>query len=391
MQDNYINILLDLKEAKVKNVEILSDEIYIYIETVAHECKCPCCGKKTAKIHDYRIQKIKDIPYTFKPVIIVLRKRRYACSCGKRFYENYDFLPKYHRMTSRLAACVCNLFTDTISIKKVANLTNLSVTTVTRILDKIHYGKPDISKTIAIDEFKGNAETGKFQCILVDPQKKKILDILPSRTDAFLTQYFREIPKDKRHRVKFFVCDMWKPYVELAKIFFPNAKIIIDKYHFIRQVSWALEGVRKRLQKTMPAKLRRYYKHSRSLLMKSYHSLSEEEKQAVDLMLLYNDDLRFAHRLKEEFWKICHMKKYSEQRKSFNNWILRAQNSNIKEFEKCASTYINWHKEILNAFKYNYSNGCTEGFNNKIKVIKRTSYGVKNFKRFRIRILHATK
>ena len=53
----------------------------------------------------------------------------------------------------------------------------------------------------------------------------------------------------ERHNVKFFVCDMWQPYVDLAKIFLPNAKIVIDKYHFIRQVTWAIENVRKRLQK----------------------------------------------------------------------------------------------------------------------------------------------
>jgi transposase len=52
---------------------------------------------------------------------------------------------------------------------------------------------------------------------------------------------------------------MWKPYVDLAKPYFPNATIIIDKYHFIRYVTWAIENGRKRLQKKMPANLRKYY------------------------------------------------------------------------------------------------------------------------------------
>ena len=68
-----------------------------------------------------------------------------------------------------------------------------------------------------------------------------------------------------------------------------------------------------------------------------------------------------------------------------------AENSGLKEFEDCAKTYRHWSKEILNAFKYKFiSNGPTEGFNNKIKVLKRTSYGVRNFERFRTRILLAT-
>lgn len=71
--------------------------------------KCPCCSEKTDRIHDYRSQIIKDIHAFSKQVYINLRKRRYVCNhCGKRFYENIDFLPRYHRMTNRLAAFVIN-------------------------------------------------------------------------------------------------------------------------------------------------------------------------------------------------------------------------------------------------------------------------------------------
>lgn len=95
-----------------------------------------------------------------------------------------------------------------------------------------------------------------------------------------------------------------------------------------------------------------------------------------------------AHYLKEWFYSICQNTKYSEQRQQFWEWISTAEQSQIKEFEKCAATYRHWSKEILNAFKYSHiSNGPTEGFNNKIKVLKRTSYGIRNFQHFRTRIL----
>lgn len=140
----------------------------------------------------------------------------------------------------------------------------------------------------------------------------------------------------------------------------------------------------------MPYDLRKYYKRSRKLILTRYHKLKEENKKAVDLMLLYNDDLRLAHSLKEWFYKICQNDKYSYQRTAFYDWIKNAETSGIPEFEKCAATYRNWAKEILNAFKYGYTNGPTEGFNNKIKVLKRTSFGLKNFNRFRNRIIHCT-
>ena len=183
---------------------------------------------------------------------------------------------------------------------------------------------------------------------------------------------------------------MWQPYVDLAHIYFPNAHVIIDKYHFIRQVTWAIENVRKRLQKLMPASLRKYYKRSHKLILTRYNKLKEENKKACDLMLLYNDDLRKAHMLKEWFYDICQNPKYSIQRTQFYEWIKNAEGCGILEFEKCAATYRRWAKEILNAFKYGLTNGSTEGFNNKIKVIKRTSYGIRNFERFRTRILHSS-
>lgn len=108
-------------------------------------------------------------------------------------------------------------------------------------------------------------------------------------------------------------------------------------------------------------------------------------------MLLYNEDLRQAHFLKEQFFSIYWNTNNKKQRRDFFDWIKIAENCGIKEFEKCGNTYRHWSKEILNAFAYKHiSNEPTEGFNNKIKVLKRTSYGIRNFSRFRTRILLTT-
>ena len=388
MHNHCINKLLNIEEVIVKKVIHSDSFVKILLETTPKEHICPVCGKPTKRIHDYRTQTIKDLPFQLKHCYLVLRKRRYLCSCGKRFYENYSFLPRYFQRTSRLTAFIANALHATCSVTSVAHMCNVSASTVYRILETISFSSPKIPQVLSIDEFKGNANGQKYQCILVDPLKRSVLDILPSRSQAQLTSYFKNIPRQERFRVKFFVCDMWKPYTELAGTFFPNATIVIDKYHFIRQTTWAIENVRKRIQKTMPASLRKYYKRSRSLILARYNGLKDEKKKECDLMLLYNDDLRLAHYLKEWFYSICQNSKYSEQRKEFWEWIATAERSQLKEFEKCAATYRHWSKEILNAFKYSHiSNGPTEGFNNKIKVLKRTSYGIRNFNHFRTRIL----
>ena len=388
--NNCINKLLNLKGVLVKKIVHKDKSVDIYLETIPKSHICPCCGNETKRIHDYRNQRIKDLPLQRKDTYLILRKRRYICSCGKRFYEKYDFISRYKQRTTRLNFEIINELRDTVSMKLVARRSNISSYTVARLIDTINYETPKLDYAVAIDEFKGNADTGKYQCILVNPIKHTVMDILPDRTTSHLSSYFTNLNRSERYRVKFFICDMWQPYVDIAKTYFPNAKIIIDKYHFRRQLTWAVNKVRKRLQKTMSPSLRKYYKRSRFIIDKPYNSLSKEDKERCNIMLLYNDDLRRAHSLKEWFNAISNEPKYSVLRKELFAWLEDAETCGIKELEDVAATYRRWIKGILNAFKYNLSNGVTEGFNNKIKVLKRNSYGVKNFKRFRTRILHTT-
>jgi transposase len=80
--------------------------------------------------------------------------------------------------------------------------------------------------------------------------------------------------------------------------------------------------------------------------------------------------------------------KSGEARELLGKWINIARSFGIKEYISCANTLYNWRKEICNSFDVPYTNGCTEGFNNKIKVIKRNAFGFRNFNNFRTRILH---
>jgi transposase len=292
-------------------------------------------------------------------------------------------------MTNRLSAYIISELSNAVSVSYVASKANVSPTTVNRIFNHVCYSRPStLPKAIAIDEFKGNAGGEKYQCIVVDPKKKCVLDILPDRKQNHLIDNFKSFSRHERLKVQFFICDMWTQYAQLARTFFPNATIIVDKYHFTRQVTWAVENVRKRVQKNMTPELRKYFKRSRTLILKRPKNLSAEEADRLNVMLLYNDDLRQAYRLKEAFYDMCHDPKYAQQRTAFYEWIKYAEQVNLSEFKACIAAFRNWSKEILNAFKYGYTNGATEGFNNKIKVLKRISYGVRNFKRFRNRILH---
>ena len=94
MHNNCISKLLNLKEVKVKNIIHADSYVKIFIETKPRMQTCPCCGKQTKQIHDYRLQVIKDLPLQMKHCYLILKKRRYRCSCGKRFAEKYDLIAR---------------------------------------------------------------------------------------------------------------------------------------------------------------------------------------------------------------------------------------------------------------------------------------------------------
>lgn len=378
--------LIGLKGVNVKNIEEKSDLTEVYIEMDCKPHNCPQCGQKTSRIHDYRKQKIKDIPAFGKHIMLILRKRRYFCPhCGKKFFEENTYLPRYHRLTNRLAAYIISNLSDTRSFTSMAKETNLSTTTVIRIFDKVNYRTSKLPEVLSIDEFKGNTNREKYQCIITDPVNRRIIDILPCRYKYNLIEYFKRF---ERTQTTHFISDMWGTYQDIAFTYFKNAKYVIDKYHFIRQVFWAFESVRKEEQAKFSKTRRIYFKKSRYLLNKKYENLNDERKREVDMMLYISSRLLTAHTLKEKFLKILDCKDKESAAKALSEWIMLAQGSGLPRFVSCGNTMVHWSKGILNSFDCTFTNGFTEGVNNKIKVLKRNAYGYRNFDRFRNRILH---
>lgn len=181
--------------------------------------------------------------------------------------------------------------------------------------------------------------------------------------------------------------DMNQVYRDLAETFLPNATIVIDKFHVVRYITWALENVRKRIQKEMHPSKRKYFKRSRKILLSHFNSLSEENKAALEVMLQQSVDLATAYYLKEQFYDVMASQSRDEASRKLQKFILSAQVSQLSEFKACFTMLGNWGEYILNAFDCPFSNGFTEGSDNKIKVIKRNAYGYRNFENFRNRIL----
>ena len=384
---NYYNEkLLGIQDVNIKKIEEKENNLEITLEKPRKESVCPACGCLTDRIHDYRMQKVSDLNAFGKKVVLLYRKRRYACCCGKRFCEENNVVGRYCRRTQRVIEAIINGLASVHSYSSVAKNYGVSVNTVIRYFNCVKYPKPaELPEALGIDEFKGNSGGEKYHCILTDLTTKKVIDIIHNRKEATLCDYFKHYDRSK---VKYFVSDMYKPYAEIARTYFKKATYIIDKYHWIRQVTWAFEAVRKEVQKKFSKTHRIYFKHSRFLLLKREKDLKEEERQQVMIMLYASADLSTAYFFKEQLYKVLEYGTREERRHALLEWIEGALDCDVEPIKKCAETYQRWMTPILNSLEYDYTNGFTEGCNNKIKVLKRNAYGLHDFDRFRNRILY---
>lgn len=390
LQTHLIAELLGMEAYDFEGVEQSETKIILKVRMKRRAQECPACRTPCEQVHDYRTQHVKDSPIQGKIVIWQYRKRRYRCPCcGKRFYEGNYLLPKRHRITNRLAALGIDQLQKKQSRKEIANALGVSESSVGRWMNLLEFGKPALlPKVLSIDEFRGNTEYGKFQCILADPVHKRIVDVLPTRYHSQIYDYLRAFPN--RNQVQYFIMDMNREYLSIAKILLPNATVVIDRFHVVRYCTWALENVRKRVQMKLLPEQRKYFKRSRKLLLAHMRDLSAENKAMVERMLLFSRDLREAYLLKEKFYDFMDSSNFLQAKEHLRTFRLHAFVADLPEFAACLTMLKNWEPYILNAFDCHYSNGFTEGVNNKIKVLKRIAFGYRSFRNFRIRILCTT-
>lgn len=388
MQSHITTLLLGIQDVEV--IGVAEDKHRIIIDcTLRHDRVCPHCGSSHAWVHDHREQVLRDAPMRRKHVFLRVRKTRYDCKgCGMRFEAPLSFAAKGKQMTKRLIAYVVDAFRDIRSVAELSKEIGISTTSIFRIVACLFVPRKRLPRVFCMDEFKGDSGGSKYQTTLADGEAKEIVDILPTRYSKDLDAYFSSIDREERQWVAIFVSDMCGTFKGVKENFFPKSIHVIDRYHFIRQVHWALENVRKREQKRMTVTERKWFKRSRSLLKKPAQNLTETEKGLVATMLEKSDAIRTAYILKEGFYTYV----LSQQNKeaaatALSTWIEEAKKSGLKEWRYCLRAYRNWFDEITNSFNYPWNNGYIEGTHNKIKTVKRVAFGMRNFHHFRTKLL----
>ena len=387
---------------------------FIYVGTTSKKCKCPKCGKHTKSVHD----RLKPITLKYVKAFefityIVLIKRRFIChGCKYKFTEQVTIQRKNKNISNKVEQKVLkDLKQYNLSLKYIAEENNISDNTVRNILKEHTKDYPkniiNLPRVISFDEFKADTREGKYAFVLNDPIHKETLDVLSNRKKEYLIQYFTYCKN--RHLVEFVISDMYEPYLQVTQIMFPKAKYVVDRYHYITYIMDALDSIRIRLQNTYGEKSKEYKllknKKNVSLLRKYSNDIDwwvytkrYKNGHMVDVLpidvlneiLTISQDLKEGYYLKEKFLDIIHHDEMMNVEEQLDNWINNCIEKNIPEFIEASKTIFRWKEYILNSFvDKRYSNGYTEGTNNKIKVLKRVGFGYKDFRFLRGRILYS--
>ena len=414
MKDYYLLVGLNSKEVKIININQKEPGlIEVVIENRKQKVRCPVCNKFTSSVHD-KLKPIKSIYLDScgSSVDLIIYKKRYHCyNCNKIFTEKLNINTSNGSISNKVKIQIRrDLLNYNLSLKYIAEKNRVSITTIENemldIVSSIPKHVVNLPRVISFDEFKADTTEGKYAFILNDPIHKKVLDILPSRKKERLIQYFTYC--NNRHSVEFVISDMYEPYLLVTQAMFPKAKYVVDRFHYTTYIMDALDDIRIRLQKLYGEKSKEYKllknKKNVSLLRKYSSEINwwvftkrYKNGRMVDILpvdilediLKISSDLMEGYYLKEEFLDIIHHYNQMNIEEQINKWISKCIEKDIPEFIEAPKTISRWKEYILNSFiDERYSNGYTEGINNKIKVIKRIAFGYKSFELFRGRILY---
>ena len=334
--------------------------------------------------YDRKICRVRDLSCGDTRIFLELEVRRLDCrNCGKVKRERLDFLADNPHYTKRFAYYVgrrCRAAT----IKDVAADLKLDWHTV-KTLDQQYMeaqlaraGTPS-PQVIGIDEIairKGHT----YRIVVSDLLRgRPIWFGGKDRSEASMSEFYVWLGAKKSGRIRLAVMDMWRPFRLATAAHAPNAAILFDKFHVVRHLGEALDAVRDR----------RYIKGQKYTLLSRKENLTLDGRKALKTLLSANKRLNTAYVLKESFGQLWSYEREGWARRFFENWRASLKWQRLKPYEKFAEM-IDRHWDGIAAYcrlENKVSLGFVEGLNNKIRVIQRRAYGLRNEDYLRLKIL----
>jgi transposase len=397
MLESQISKFLSLPEVKITKKRNNDHNV---VEFEAHKTStfevCPKCATKSYKVYDRVYVKIKDTPVRDKTIYLKIRKRRFQCpSCKSVFREPVQGIIKGYKSTRRFRSHIRWCASNFSNLKKVRQTCKCSSWMVYKAfyeqLDlevrKLQYPWP---KTIGIDEhsFIRNSKDHfkEFATIVVDFNNNRVREACLGRSVDDLEKS-RLMDVKGRENVKNVVMDMSSPYKKFVKENFPNAIITSDKFHVIKLFNHVLNKVRVDTMKH-PVFEKSKRTPMRILYLKNNERLTYAQRSVLKEINWLFPELEEIYNFKERMLSIYNIKGQKRARIAFTKLTDAMALSGRKVVQSLRKTLMKWRTEILNYFRTKITNGKTEGYNRKAKLIQRQAYGYRNFENYRLRLIY---
>ena len=327
-------------------------------------------------------------------IYLELDVRRIHCKvCGAVKMERLDWLADHPFYTKRFAYFVgrrCRIST----IKDVAQETHLNWKTVKELEQQYmreqlrRVGRP-APRVIGIDEV--SISKGHTYRIIVSDlvRRRPIWFGGQDRSEASMDEFFKWLGPQKCRQIRLGVMDMWKPFRTSTLKYAPQASILFDKFHVISHLGEALDSVRKSEYARLAGRDRRFIKGQKYTLLARRENLTRKGRQSLKLLLKANKRLNTAYVLRESFGQLWDYQSERWARRFFENWRDALKWQRLGPYEKFAAM-IDRHWDGIAAFcqpENKVGLGFVEGFNNKIRVIQRRAYGLRDEEYLRLKIL----
>jgi len=344
--------------------------------------------------YDRRTRQVRDLSCGDTRIYLELEVRRVQCrSCGKVKRERLDFLADNPFYTKRFSHYVGRRCRST-TIKDLAQELNLDWDTV-KTLEKQYMqlqlakaGMPG-PKAIGIDEI--SIRKGHTYRIVVSDliRGRPIWFGGEDRSEKSMATFYEQLGQKKSRGIRLAVMDMWKPFRNVTNQHAPQAAILFDKFHVMRHLGKALDEVRKSEYRRLSGRDRSYIKGQKYTLLSRRENLTLDGRKALKKLLVANNRLNRAYLLKESFGQLWDYESEGWARRFFDHWRASLKWQRLVPYEKFAEM-IERHWDGIAAYckpENKVSLGFVEGLNNKIRVIQRRAYGLRDEEYLRLKIL----
>ena len=394
--------LIGIKDKNITLNKVLKHKTHIeMIATLDYAPgNCNHCQGKQIKYDFQKPSKIPFLEVAGFPSLIRLKKRRFQCkNCRKVTVSETSLIQKNCQISEPLRQKVAQALVNRQALTHIAQDLAISTCTVHRKLKEFTF-KEDFSRLpeiLSIDEF--SYQKGKLAFIAQDFETKKIITILENRTQTTIRNHFFRYSKEARNSVKVVTVNMSGSCIPMIPKLFPNAKIVIDRFHIVQHMSRALNQTRIQLmkpfdKKSLEYRALKYYwksvlKDSRKLSLNSFRSRTFGEtltpKECLTEIFHFVPELKGYYDLYQ--FLLFHLQEKNAD--YFFDLIEEALPHLNQTFKTALRTILHHKQHVINAIELPYSNAKLEATNKLIKDIKRNAFGFRNFDNFKKRIFIA--